>query len=126
MKLVFVALLIVLAAGITGCCAKKCESTAVEGRKPVEVKQPQPPVRDNRTPPAAGGMIIGTVKYSNLEGGFYGLVSDGGGTYDPVNLPAEFKKDGLRVRFQIKEKPGMVGIHMRGRIVEVVKVEKLD
>lgn len=70
-------------------------------------------------------MITGTVRYLNFEGGFYGIVADNGEKYDPVNLPKEYKKDGLRVMFRVKEKKGMMGFHMWGRIVEVVKIERL-
>jgi hypothetical protein len=70
-------------------------------------------------------MITGTVRYLNLEGGFYGLVADDGERYDPINLPQEYAKDGLRVRFKVKEKKGMSGIHMWGKIVEIITIEKL-
>lgn len=69
-------------------------------------------------------MMRGTIRYMDFEGGFYGIVADGGEHYDPVNLPAGYKKDGLRVRFQVKEKKGVVGIHMWGKIVEIVRIEK--
>lgn len=69
-------------------------------------------------------MITGTVQYLDFEGGFYGLVADSGEKYDPINLPKEYKKDGLRVKFQVEEKKGMVGFHMWGKIVEVVKIER--
>lgn len=70
-------------------------------------------------------MITGTVRYLDFEGGFYGLVADSGEKYDPINLPEEYKKDGLRVKFQVTEKKGMVGFRMWGKIVEIVKIEKL-
>ena len=70
-------------------------------------------------------MVIGTVRYLDFEGGFYGLVADNGEKYDPVNLPKEYKQDGLRVKFQVREKKGMVGFRMWGKIAEVVKIEKL-
>ncbi|MHC4642083.1 MAG: hypothetical protein ACYS32_10595 [Planctomycetota bacterium] len=69
-------------------------------------------------------MIRGTIRYMDLEGGFYGIIADSGERYDPINLPAGYRKDGLRVRFQVKEKKGAVGIHMWGKIVEIVKIEK--
>jgi len=70
-------------------------------------------------------LITGTVRYIKVEGGFYGLVGDNGEHYDPVNLPKEYAKDGLRVKFQVKAMEGMVGIHMWGKIVEIVKIERL-
>ena len=70
-------------------------------------------------------MITGTVRYVGLEGGFYGLVADDGRKYDPVDLPDRYKKNGLRVKFRVKEKKGTMGIHMWGKIVEVVKIEEM-
>jgi hypothetical protein len=105
-------------------CEKKGEQRqgknaerAVELQKPIQQEEKKI-VKDER-------MMTGTVRYSNLEGSFYELVADGGERYDPVNLPDEYKKDGLRVKFQIREKRDMVGIHMVGKIVEVVRIEKL-
>jgi L-ascorbate metabolism protein UlaG (beta-lactamase superfamily) len=71
-------------------------------------------------------MIPGTVQHIGIEGGFYGLVADSGEKYDPVNLPDEFKKDGLRVRFAVKEKQGVASFHMWGKIVDVLKIERAD
>ncbi|MFQ6114636.1 MAG: DUF333 domain-containing protein, partial [bacterium] len=44
----------------------------------------------------------GTVKFIQLEGGFYGIVADNGKNYLPINLAPEFKVDRLRVRFKAK------------------------
>lgn len=71
-------------------------------------------------------MISGTVRYLEIEGGFYGLVADDGRKYDPINLPAEYKKDSLRVKFSVREKKGVVSFHMWGKIVEVIKIQKVD
>lgn len=32
----------------------------------------------------------GTVKYIDLEGGFFGIIGDSGKNYDPINLSEEF------------------------------------
>lgn len=69
-------------------------------------------------------MISGTVRYLEVEGGFYGLISDDGTRYDPINLPAEYKKNGLRVKFAVREKKDVMSFHMWGKIVEVIKIEK--
>lgn len=77
-----------------------------------------------RANPEHSHTTAGTIRYMEFEGGFYGIVADSGERYDPVNLPAEYAKDGLRVRFQVKEKKGVGSIHMWGKIVEIVKIEK--
>ena len=68
----------------------------------------------------------GTVVFADLEGGFYGIVDDAGERYDPVNLGDEFKSDGLRIRFEAKVLRDRVSVHMRGRLVEILEIERLD
>ena len=67
----------------------------------------------------------GTVKYVDLEGGFYGIVGDDDKQYDPMNLPQEFQRDGLRVRFQAKIRQDIASIHMWGKIIEITRIEIL-
>ena len=65
---------------------------------------------------------IGTVKYIDIEGGFFGIIGDSGKKYDPINLSEEFKKDNLRVSFDAKIREDMVSIHMWGTIVEILEI----
>lgn len=44
----------------------------------------------------------GEIRYLDFECGFYGIVSDDGRCYDPVNLPSEFKNDGFQINFKVK------------------------
>jgi len=67
----------------------------------------------------------GTVQYINLEGGFYGIVGEDGNKYDPVNLPDEFKQDGLRVKFSAKILKDQMSIHMWGALIEITEIEKI-
>jgi hypothetical protein len=85
--------------------------------------QANQPGHTPKTPQAQ--MQAGTIRYLDFEGGFYGIVADNGEKYDPVNLPRAYRKDGLRVKFHVKEKKGMAGIHMWGKIVEILSIEKL-
>ncbi|MBN2182331.1 MAG: hypothetical protein JW715_10485 [Sedimentisphaerales bacterium] len=70
-------------------------------------------------------MITGTVLHIPIEGGFYGLLADDGTKYDPLNLPPDYEKNGLRVKFQISRKTQMASIHMWGTIVQIEKIENL-
>ena len=65
----------------------------------------------------------GTVRYIGLEGGFYGIVADDSSQYFPLNLPAQFKQDSLRVEFKgvIKDTPT---IYMWGRTIELSFIRK--
>ena len=67
----------------------------------------------------------GTITYINLEGGFYGIMADDGEHYVPINLPSEFKVDGLRVRFKGKIRDDLVSIYMCGTLLELIYIKKL-
>jgi hypothetical protein len=67
----------------------------------------------------------GTVQYINLEGGFYGIIDEDGNKYDPVNLPDEFKQDGLRVKFSAKILKDQMSIHMWGTLIEITEIEEI-
>lgn len=75
--------------------------------------------------PAGAIQGTGTITQIGLEGGFFGIVSDDSLHYDPVNLPDEFKQDGLRVKFAVKTLENQMSIHMWGQIVEVISIKKL-
>src|SRR5450830_1547588 len=63
----------------------------------------------------------GTVQYIALEGGFWGIVSEDGKNYDPINLVEDFKKNGLRVQVEAKVQD-RVGFHMWGTYIEIVNI----
>ena len=71
----------------------------------------------------------GTVKYIDLEGGFYGIISDtsffGFKSLDPINLPVKFQEDGLQVKFKARILWNQVSIHMWGLIVKIIEIEQL-
>jgi hypothetical protein len=70
-------------------------------------------------------VMTGTVRHLDLEGGFYGIFADNGERYDAHNLPREFAVDGLRVKFRAVEEKGAVCIHMWGKTVKIIWIEKL-
>jgi hypothetical protein len=72
----------------------------------------------------------GTVKYINIEGGFYGILSDtsffGFKSLDPVNLPIDFKEDGLQVKFKAIILWNQMSFHMWGIMIKIIEIENLD
>lgn len=66
---------------------------------------------------------IGTVRYQNLEGGFWGIVSDDGVRYDPMGLDAQFQQEGLRVRFEAVPETDMMSTRMWGVMVTLTAIE---
>jgi len=67
----------------------------------------------------------GTVQFIELEGGFYGIISDDGNKFDPINLDSEFRVDGLRVEFEYKKANGQDSFHMWGTIIEIISIRKI-
>jgi hypothetical protein len=59
----------------------------------------------------------GTVVFVKLEGGFFGIITDNGNRYVPINIRKEFQKDGLKVRLEGKFRPDLLGIHMWGTYI---------
>lgn len=65
----------------------------------------------------------GVVRYVALEGGFFSLES-GRGKYDPINLPAAYHQDGLRVHFAGVVRTEMASIHMYAPILELTDIRR--
>ncbi len=69
--------------------------------------------------------LTGRVAYIGLEGGFYGIYGDDGVSYDPVNLPADFQKDSLRILFNGTILTEQASTHMWGTLLKLNKIERL-
>lgn len=67
----------------------------------------------------------GTVTWFSFETGFYGIVSEDGEHYAPIDLPEEFREGGLRVRFTARIRDDLMSFHGWGTLVELLDVEKL-
>lgn len=71
------------------------------------------------------GGITATVRYIELEGGFYGIMSDDGESYMPMNLTDEYKEDGLRIIFKMRHRKDVMSFQMWGKNVEITEIQKL-
>lgn len=78
---------------------------------------------DEPGPGAVSG--VGTIRFIELEGGFYGLVTDDGEQLNPLNLEGRFKEDGLRVRFEGDLADDVMTIQMWGKPVRIRSIEPL-
>ena len=67
----------------------------------------------------------GVVAYTTVEGGAWLLESDAGETYEPVNLPAEFEEEGLRVRVEAEVREDLGSVVMVGTLIEIERIERL-
>ena len=93
---------------------------------PNPTAQETPAVAEN--PAATEGLIQGlaTVRYQDLEGGFWGLVADDGQKYDPLELDEALQQEGLRVRFSARPDTDRMSSHMWGQIVELVEISTVE
>ena len=72
---------------------------------------------------AAALQFTGTIRHIDLEGGFWGIVADDGKQYDPLNLDAAYRRDGLRVRVEAIPRQRF-GTHMWGTYIEILSISK--
>jgi hypothetical protein len=82
------------------------------------------------SPPGSMIAATGTVRYVDLEGGFYGITVDKGkqyGTVDffPINLADQYKVNNSKIRFTGVPQRDIVTATMWGIPVQIIDVEKI-
>lgn len=97
-----------------------CLSASAVSCQGTELKRP-----DDVGSPGDILLITGTIRHSLLEGGFYGIIGDDGKKYDPVNLDSQFAIDGLRVKVRARVMSGTATVHMWGKIIEIIEINRL-
>ena len=77
--------------------------------------------------PAMGEQVAfeGTVRFIDLEGGFFGILGDDSRRYDPIDLPIRFAQEGLRVRVSAHIRRDLASPHMWGEIIDIDTIEPL-
>lgn len=80
------------------------------------------PSPTGQTPPLAAGQVLttdATVRFISIEGGCWAIETAPGQRYEPVNLGATFRADGLQVRVVLRDAPDMASICMMGPLVTI-------
>ena len=72
-------------------------------------------------PPTAG--VNATVEFVSIEGGCWAL-KVGNELNQPLNLPAEFRQDGLAVRVVMQPVDNAASVCMIGPIVRIVSISR--
>jgi len=70
--------------------------------------------------------FVAELRWISLEGGFYGLVAEDGRKFLPLNLPDDFRKDGLKTRVRGMIKEDVATIYMWGTPLEIIEIDILD
>lgn len=65
----------------------------------------------------------GIVRFVDVEGGCWGIETEEV-MYEPINLPASFRVDGLRVDFEAEERKDLASICAIGVIVELTEIRQ--
>ncbi len=68
---------------------------------------------------------VGTVTFHDIEGGCWTIEIEEEG-YEPINLPEEFKDDGLQVNFKADFRDDMASVCMVGRLIELHEIERVQ
>lgn len=66
----------------------------------------------------------GTVNYITLEGGFWGIISEDGKKYDPINLEESFKIENMPVEVEARV-INSPSVHMWGKVIEILSINRL-
>ena len=69
---------------------------------------------------------VGRIHYVDLEGGFYGITTEGGARYLPSNLPANLHRHDTAVRFRGRLRTDAMTIRMWGTSLHVEEIEILE
>ncbi len=69
--------------------------------------------------------IEGNIHYHDIEGGFWGILSDDGNKYMPVNMPNQLKTVGARIRVRARILQDFVSSHMWGDPIEIISFETI-
>ncbi len=68
--------------------------------------------------------MTGTIKFIDIEGGFYGFLADNGERYFPVNLDQQYKVNNMKVRIEGKIRKNVMTTVMWGTPLEILKIER--
>ena len=99
---------------LTGCSTPEQETTEQET---VSIEEQSVDAKESSQ------VITATVTFIDLEGGFYGLMTEDGKKLLPSNLPREFHTDGTVIQFHAMPVKDMQTIQQWGVLVELKDVK---
>jgi hypothetical protein len=80
------------------------------------------PNRPESAQASAKVSLGGTVVFRESGDGFYGILADNGKQYEPANLDARFRSDGMRISFTGMLDTATLGEHHWGNPIELANV----
>ncbi|WOH36941.1 hypothetical protein RI844_16440 [Thalassotalea fonticola] len=89
---------------------------------PMKHHTPPPPSELSKAP-VHTEWYVGTLKYYNLEGGFFGFIGDNGERFLPLNLDKKYQQNGARIKMLGKVDNDIMTIQQWGQPFRVEQVE---
>ncbi|WNC69022.1 hypothetical protein RI845_02445 [Thalassotalea nanhaiensis] len=128
MKNLLTTLMIVSTTLITSACANESLSetstTASNTEKALPMKHhTPPPTSELSKAPIQGQWYVGTLKFYNLEGGFFGFTGDNGERFLPLNLDKKYQQNGAKIKIFGKVDNDIMTIQQWGKPFRVEQVE---
>lgn len=66
--------------------------------------------------------IVGTVQFVDVEGGVFIIRDAEGRNFNPINLPEAFKRDGLAVEADARQREDLTSTAMVAQMVEILRI----
>ncbi len=104
---------------ILGCTSQEAESESQQVNEVNSASEDNSEMKSN-------SVITATVTYIDLEGGFFGLVTEEGDKYLPMNLMPEHRKEGTVLSFKAKQLKALATIQQWGTPIELVDAKILS
>ena len=102
---------------VSACAAQSDQIAKTKSETSTMTEPTQPAISENTI------SATGTIRYQDIEGGFWGIIGDDGIKYDPMELDSQFQKEGLRVSFKASPETDMMSTHMWGTIINLSHIE---
>ncbi len=119
-----------LCLSLSACSSEGNADNAVKAEKPVQVA----PTKNSTPPPtelSKGSKVMskwytGTLTFIEIEGGFFGFVTEAGEKYLPLNMPKEYLKNGSKLKIYGHHDKDIMTIQMWGKPFKVLDVELIS
>jgi hypothetical protein len=102
-----------------------CSPDGSPRRGPAAAPDPVKPTEALRAPERKAIRVTGTIHHVEAEGGVYVIRTEDGKQYRLVELPEEFREEGLGVRLEGLLHDDVLTKDMAGQAVDIVEIRKM-